>query len=128
MPKFKTGYIRKIRDALAMSGAQLAKRLGISQAAVAFMERSEVEETISLKTLSKAAEALDCRLVYALVPKDSLEETVRNQAYRKISAQAQNIFRSMGLELQSTSKDEQHQLLKELIDDLIKEGSYELWR
>ncbi len=128
VPKFRAGYIREIRDALGMSGALLAKRLGISQAAIAFMERSEAEQTISLNTLARAAEAMDCKLVYALVPKDSLEETVHNQAYRKISPQAANIFRSMGLENQSTDKQEQQRLLKELIEELVKKGGSELWK
>jgi predicted DNA-binding mobile mystery protein A len=128
LPRFKAGYIREIRDALGMTGAQLAKRLGVSQAATASMERSEVEETISLNTLQRAAEALDCRLVYALVPKDSLEETVLRQAHRKTAPQAENIFRSMGLELQSTNKEERDRLREELIDELIKQAGNELWK
>jgi predicted DNA-binding mobile mystery protein A len=111
-----------------MSAAQLAKRLGVSQAAVTSMEQNEVAENISLKTLNKAAEALDCRLIYALIPKDSLENTVRNQANRKISAQTKNIFQSMGLEQQSTNKDERDRMINELIDDLVKRGGRELWK
>ncbi len=128
LPKFTAGYIREIRDALEMSAAQLAKRLGVSQAAVTSMEQNEVAENISLKTLNKAAEALDCRLIYALIPKDSLENTVRNQANRKISAQTKNIFQSMGLEQQSTNKDERDRMINELIDDLVKRGGRELWK
>jgi predicted DNA-binding mobile mystery protein A len=110
-----------------MNSSQLAARMGISQAAAAKMERSEIEQAISLKTLSRAAEALDCDLVYALVPKTSLVQTVLDQAQSKIVARAERIFRSMGLELQSTTQEERDQLLNELVEELIKQGGRELW-
>src|SRR4029079_14724254 len=68
------GWIRAIRDALGMTGVQLASRLGVRPQTLNLIEKSEAEGTIQLKTLRRAAEALDCTLVYALVPKGSLEE------------------------------------------------------
>src|SRR3546814_3344955 len=70
------GWLRAIRDALGMSGRQLGKRLGITPQSVAELERSETLGTIQLKTLRRAAEALDCTLVYALVPNAFLAATV----------------------------------------------------
>jgi len=128
MPRFKAGYIREIRDALDMSSTQLANRLGISQSGTISMERSELEETISLKTLARAAEALNCKLVYALVPKTSLEQTVIDQARQKIAAEAENIFRSMKLEMQSTDKEERDRLVNELVDEMIRQGGRQLWK
>jgi predicted DNA-binding mobile mystery protein A len=127
LPRFKSGYIREIRDALGMSSPQLAKRMGMTHAAVLLMEHREAEETISLKTLNRAAEALDCELVYALVPKTSLAQTVRNQAQRKAIAQTKNIFRSMGLEQQSTDEEEKKELIDELTQELAQKGGRELW-
>ena len=66
-----------------MSASDLATRLGVSQQNVAELERSEVRATIRLDTLRRAAEALDCDLVYAIVPRTSLEEAVRAQARRR---------------------------------------------
>jgi predicted DNA-binding mobile mystery protein A len=66
------GWVRAIRDALGMTGVQLAKRLGISPQSADAMERSEASGAIKLETLRRAAEALDCTLVYALVPNKSL--------------------------------------------------------
>jgi len=128
LPKFKAGYIREIRDALGMSSTQLAERLGISQAGVVSTEQNEIEKTISLKTLARAAEALNCDLVYALVPKTSLEQMVLEQARQKISEEAESIFRSMALELQSTDKEERDLLINDLVDELIKQGGRELWK
>ena len=75
-----TGWIKEIRLALGMSAAQLARRLKVRQSTVAKLEKSEAEETISLQSLRKAAEALDCTLVYAFVPRTSLEACVQAQA------------------------------------------------
>lgn len=77
------GWIRAVRDALGMSGAELGFRLGVSQQRVAAMEQAEVHSSIQLDTLERVADALDCRLVYALVPRTSLTEAVEAQARRK---------------------------------------------
>ena len=70
------GYVREIRDALEMSSRQLAERMGVSQSTVMDMEASERRGTVTIKTLEKAAAAMGCRVVYALVPQTSLEAAV----------------------------------------------------
>jgi predicted DNA-binding mobile mystery protein A len=74
------GWIKAIREALGMSTAQLAKRLGIKQPSLVALEQSEAKGTIELATLRRVAEALDCTLVYALVPNKPLESTIRERA------------------------------------------------
>src|SRR5258708_3001365 len=76
------GWVKAIRDALGMSGVQFAPRLGVQPPSVAALEVSEESGSIQLKTLRRAAEALDCTLVYALVPNDSLEGVVQARARR----------------------------------------------
>ena len=44
------GWIRAIRDALGMSGAQLGRRIGVKAQSVADIERSEASGSIQLKT------------------------------------------------------------------------------
>jgi predicted DNA-binding mobile mystery protein A len=66
-----------------MSGTELAARMGVGQSTVSGLERSEVQGTIRLDTLRRAADALGCDLVYYLSPKKTLEATVREQARRK---------------------------------------------
>ncbi len=63
------GWIRAIRDAIGMTGVQFAKRLGVRPQSVDGLEKSEANGSIKLDTLRRAAEELDCTLVYALVPK-----------------------------------------------------------
>src|SRR5580700_3536232 len=74
------GWIQAVREALGMTTAQLAKRLGVKQPTVVAMEQSEAKGTIELSTLRRVAEALDCTLVYALVPNKPLEAMVRERA------------------------------------------------
>src|SRR5450432_2560904 len=62
------GWIKAVREALGITTAQLAKRLGMKQPSVVAIERSEAKSTIELATLRRVAEALDCTLVYASVP------------------------------------------------------------
>jgi transcriptional regulator with XRE-family HTH domain len=50
---------------------QLAARMGVSPARVSVMERDEQRGAVTLKMMQKAAEALGCEFVYALVPKSA---------------------------------------------------------
>ncbi len=80
----QSGWLRAIRDALGMTAAQLGTRLGITPTSVFEMEQREADGTITLKTLEKAAEAIGCKLVYALIPDESLETTIHRRA-RKLA-------------------------------------------
>ena len=79
------GWIRAIREALGMTTAQLAKRIGVSQPRAVAIENAEKKGSISLNSLERAAHALDCRLVYALVPRRPLKELVTERAERLAS-------------------------------------------
>ena len=68
--------MRAIREAHGMTGVQFARRLRIRPQSAEAVEKSEANGTIQLQSLRRAAEALDCTLVYALVPKTSLEGVV----------------------------------------------------
>src|SRR5450759_1768198 len=94
----RKGWIRAIRDALGMSAAQLGRRMKVSQAAIADLERTEQQGTIRLSSLARAAQAMDCQLVYAFVPNAKLEDTVRAQAQRTLARHAQSTHQSMALE------------------------------
>src|SRR5580658_6911749 len=95
------GWIAAIRGALGMSTAQLAKRLGIKQPSVVAMEQSEVRGAIELATLRRVAEALDCELVYALVPNKPLDAMVRDRARNFVRRRLAPVEHSMLLEGQS---------------------------
>lgn len=95
------GWIRAIRDALGMPAAELGSRLGVTHSAVFELERSEQAGTIKVESLRRAAEALDCTLVYALVPKRGLDATVRAQAEAIVDDDLRRVEQTMALEDQS---------------------------
>jgi predicted DNA-binding mobile mystery protein A len=92
------GWIKAIREALGMSSTQLAKRLRVKQPSVVALEQSEVKGTIELATLRRVAAALDCTIVYALVPNQPLEVTVRDRARAFARRRLEAVEHSMLLE------------------------------
>lgn len=99
------GWIRAIRDAIGMTGAQLGRRFGNSPQGIVGLERSEAAGTIQLNTLRRAAEAMECVLVYAIIPKTSLADMVNSRA-REIARRAlQRVSHSMALEDQQVDRD-----------------------
>ena len=88
-----------------MSQVALAGRLGISGPAVGKLEKAELHGGITVGKLTEVASALDCTLVYALVPNSSLDETVQRQA-RRVAAEALGyVGATMELEDQAVESD-----------------------
>ena len=119
------GWIRAIRDALGMPAFQLGTRLGMKSQSVADLEKSEGYGTIQLKTLRKAAEALDCTLVYALVPKASLEDTVQTRGREIARKELARIGHTMDLEAQGLPKAEREAQIDDYVRDHLRER--DLW-
>jgi predicted DNA-binding mobile mystery protein A len=121
------GWIRAVRDALGMTTAQLARRLGVSQPRVVELQQAEVTGSVTLHTLQRAAEALGCRFVYALVPEKPLAETVEKRAEFVADRQLASVQHSMSLEDQ-TVKDKKagDNLRRQFIEELMRRPA-RLW-
>jgi predicted DNA-binding mobile mystery protein A len=100
--------------------------MGVSQARVSQLERGEVEGSIQLSTLERAAEALSCRLQYVLIPVEPLEAMVRGQAREKAAAEVAATTHNMRLEDQAPDRDVIKEQIDALADDLIDTRG--LWR
>ncbi|MDX8495322.1 mobile mystery protein A [Mesorhizobium sp. VK22B] len=119
------GWMRAIRDAIGMTGVQLAARLGVRPQTVEAIEKSEASGSVQLSTLRRAAEAMDCTLVYALVPNSSLENAVHQRA-RKIAIRAlQRVAHTMRLEAQETGDAGMEARIEAYIRDVLKDR--DLW-
>lgn len=121
------GWIRAIRNALGMSGRQLADRLGVTKQSASLIESREIAGTATIKTLRNTAEALDCIFIYGFIPKISLEETVRDQAKKVASARLARASHTMSLENQSLNKIENRAVLEDMINELTDELPKYLW-
>ncbi len=114
------GWLRAVRDALGMTTAQLARRMGVSQPRIIELEQAEVSGGVTLHSLQRAAEALGCRLVYVLVPDRPLAEVVRARAELVAEKQLASVQHTMSLEDQAVqdkqaNKDLRQQFIQELL-------------
>ena len=123
----RLGWISTLREALGMTATQLARRLKISKPTMAKLERSEREGTITLSSLHKVAEALDCDVKVVLVPRRPLEEMVRGQARKRAEEIIGYTERHMRLEKQGTEKEFQAKQIDALADELIRTRDRRLW-
>lgn len=121
------GWIRAIREGLGMSAAQLATRLGVIRQSVEAYERSEAAGKITLESLNKVAEVLDCRLVYALVPVKPLDEMQRDRANKLADALLDPVAHTMKLEDQAMSEQEAKRQREHLAKLLLLETPKKLW-
>lgn len=120
------GWVRAARTALAMSQADLARRLGITAAAVADLERAEGTGGLTLRRLERVAADLDCTLVYALVPNTTFEDTVQRAARNVAAASVGYVGRTMDLEAQGVDQGEEREILDREARKVIEQGR--LWR
>lgn len=121
------GWLRAIRDAIGMTTAQMAARLGVSQPRIVNLERDEVRGVLSLETLSRAAQALDCTLIYALVPNQSLDHMVRQRAEQIAAARISRVDHSMRLENQGLSKQDLQAEHRRVTEELLQGNLRRIW-
>lgn len=99
------GWIRTIRQALDVSSGELARRLGTSRQLPLQLEKGEAEDRITLKSLRAVANALDCDLVYAFVPRAAtLEELIENRARAEAKKRVLGVEHTMALENQAVGR------------------------
>ncbi len=121
------GWVRAIRDALGMTAGQMAERLGTSQPRIFALEADEVRNAVTLETLNRAAHALNCTLVYALVPNEPLSDMVRKQAAKVAAKQVASVDHTMRLENQGLSQDDLKAERERVAAELLRGAPARLW-
>jgi predicted DNA-binding mobile mystery protein A len=107
--------MKTIRVGWGMTTQELADRLGVTATAVTKLENSERRGTIGLQTLERAAHALGCNLVYAVVPRKPLVQAIRDQAVVKATSLYPKIHQTMALESQELDPDEAVRAFDDLV-------------
>jgi predicted DNA-binding mobile mystery protein A len=106
------GWLRAVRQALGLTQEAVAKRMQTSGRRILDFEKSEEKDRITLNSLRRVAEAMDCQLVYAIVPKTG---TITDLAERRARSQATedvlDVEHNMALENQAAGN------VKELIEE-----------
>ena len=121
------GWIKAMREALGMTATQLARRIGVSQPRVTRLERAEIEDGLTLRTLRHVAEGLDCTLVYALVPNAPLETMIRRRTERVAEQQLARGHHTMALENQALTAEDLAEHRDRLIRALLDSDPRRLW-
>lgn len=124
----KGGWIRSLRCALGLAGVDLASRLGVAPSTLSAMESSEVAGTISLNSLRKVAHAMDCELVYAVVPRTSLAKMMERRAEEKAEDLLRQVGQTMALEQQGVSDEEARELSRKALVRSLLEKPSSLWK
>ena len=123
-----TGWIRAIRITLGISLQQLANHLGITKQSVGEMEKRERDESITIKSLRKAARALNMELVYGFVPiEGTLEALIERKAHELAIQIVSRSSQTMRLEDQENSKERIEKSIEERALDLKSKMPKMLW-
>lgn len=127
VPRPRSGWLRAVRESLGMTSRQLASLLSTDNAAVLRMEKREIEKKVTLEALEKAAQAMGCKLVYAIVPSQSLETIVDQKAHEAAAKMLRSVSHSMKLEKQELTADANRAQLKDLAQELKTKLDPVLW-
>jgi len=110
-----------------MTTRQLARRMGKSQPVIVAMEKGEARDSLTLSSLRQAAEALDCTLVYALVPNASIDDLREKRARMIAARRLSRASHSMALEIQGLGSEAQDQERERLVEYLLRGPPARLW-
>lgn len=109
-----------------MSVQDLADRLGVTRATAAKLEANERRRTIQLDSLYRAADALGCDVVYALVPRQPLQEIVTERRLAILESMQKRTQQNMRLEAQEVDDAQQQEHLRAQAELLVPDRR--LWR
>ena len=125
-----SGWIRAVRGALGISSRQVAKLLGVNHSTFVRLEEREKQKKVTLETLEKAANAMDCKLIYAIVPKDtysSLEDIIDEKSFKAAEQIVKKTEHSMRLELQGRNRNQIKKRITELANELKDNVDSQIW-
>ena len=110
-----------------MTVRQLAARMNASPSRIPAIEKAELTGAITLKSLREAAEALDCTLAYAFVPRKTLDDILKDQAERKVAQDLSRFNHTMKLENQGLTNSDLDDERKRLVDEMLSGSLRGLW-
>ena len=122
------GWLRTVRNALGMSGAEVGKRLGVTRARVTQAEHAELTGGVTLKSMQTAAEAMGCRFVYAIIPSSGrIDDIITAQARKKAAAIVGTASQHMALENQKLPDARIAEEVERLTREIAKEMPSDFW-
>jgi predicted DNA-binding mobile mystery protein A len=106
------GWLRAIREALGLSLEEVGRASNATKQRILSFEKAEANDRITLRSLRRVAEAMECELVYAIVPRSGDIRALADRAIRnKIAKRVRAVEHTMALEDQAPGG------VEELIDE-----------
>lgn len=121
------GWLFTMREALGMSRAQLARRRSVSRNQISKLERGELKGSVTLGTMMKMADAMNCRFVYAIIPDKDIDEMIEDQAKKKAYSIVKQAGSHMALENQALPKARLQYEIKRVAEELIAKQPADFW-
>jgi len=118
------GWIYYMRHALGLTLEKLGMRANLSKATIQQVEKRETQGRITIATLKKLADAMDCEFIYALVPRSELKTFLFEKAYKKAEKIIKNADVHMSLEDQKVTESIELRI-KRLAQELMARG--DIW-
>ena len=122
------GWVKAIRESLGMSAEQLAARIGVTKPRVYEIEKAEISGSITLNSLERTAHAIECQLVYTLIPRLPLQKTVEMRAMEIARERIRAASHSMSLEDQALDENELSEHIEKLAREILDQGGPEFWK
>jgi predicted DNA-binding mobile mystery protein A len=122
--KVQPGWIRFMREALGMTLKNLGDRTNLAIPTIQQAERNEASGSITVNRLRQMAEAMDCELVYAFVPKTPIRKALENAARAKAMRLLKVADVHMGLENQRVDRSLEKRI-EQLALSLLEKG--DIW-
>ena len=129
-PNPHSGWLKSVRGSLGLSTRRLGERMKTTPQVITRLEQRELQGAVTLKSLENAARAMNCRLVYAIVPEEnyaSFEAIVDERAMALAKSLAGSVAHSMRLEGQGVSPEITAAQIRELADTLKEKLDPRLW-
>lgn len=125
-----SGWLKAIRGSLGLTIRQLAERVGVGHGSIAQLEKREPKKKVTLESLENAARAMDCKVVYAIVPIESgstLDDIIKSKAQETAGLILKDVAHTMSLEKQGTSEKQIQKEIERVAKELIESNDPRIW-
>lgn len=126
----QSGWIKAIRGALGLNTRQLADLIGVDHSTILRLEEREAKKKTTLDAIDKVARAMNCKLIYAIVPQESyndLESIIDERAKGLARKMLLKVGHSMRLENQGTDEKDSAKQIEHLAYDLKAKMDSRIW-
>ncbi len=129
-PMMASGWLKAIRGSLGITIRQLAERVGVSHGSIDQIEKREPQKRVTIESLEQIANAMDCKVVYAIVPinsKETLDDIIQRRAADAAKKIVDQVSHTMRLEAQGIGEKQIKIEISRIANELIANGDSRIW-